>query len=85
MTERTTGETIKAAFARAADNCGGKPRMLAALNITESWMYSSIKRESVVLGTALRLQVLTKGEFKWQDLCPTEFQEINAVAEYLVN
>jgi hypothetical protein len=81
----STSEKIKAAFADAATNCGSKPRLLAALDITESWMYACIANGSVSLILSLKLQVLTNGKFKWQDLCPTEFQKINAVAEYLVN
>ena len=85
MQEQSMNEKIKAAFDEAATNCGGKPRLLAALNITESWMYSCISKGTVSLSMSLKLQVLTNAKFKWQELCPDEFKTINAVAEYLVN
>lgn len=73
------------AFERAAENCGNKGRMLAALGITESWMYALRSgRGSMTAVLALKLQTLTHGEFKWHDLCPEEYERIQAVTEYLV-
>ncbi len=75
---------IKSAFTLAIENCGGKPRVLAALDVSESWMYICIKKAKLPIDTALKLQCLTKGEFKWSDLAPDTYQEINAVSEYLI-
>jgi hypothetical protein len=83
--DQATRERIKAAIELASDNCGGKPRLLAALNITESWMYACMKHGRIPLILSLKLQVLTNGKYNWYELCPTEHQTINAVAEYLVN
>lgn len=76
---------VAQAFEAAATACGGKPQMLAALNISESWMYSCIKRNRVELKMALKLQVLTKLEFKWQELCPDEYKEIQSVSKFITN
>lgn len=57
--------------------------MQAAVNSTASWLYTCVNRGNVPLELAMKLEVLTKGEFKFQDLCPDKMAEINAVAEYL--
>lgn len=76
-------ETLKSAFQLAAENCGGKPRMLGALDISESWMHACIARAKLPINAALKLQILTKGQFTLKQLCPAEYEEINAVNEYL--
>lgn len=81
--KETISETLKTAFALAAENCGGKPRMLGALDISESWMHACIARAKLPINAALKLQILTHGEFKLQQLCPAEYTEIQAVSEYL--
>lgn len=86
QTETKRKEIIEKAFDLAIANCGGKGRMLVALDITESWMYALRSgRGEMTVGVALKLQVLTNGEYKWQDLSPKEYEKINAVAEYLIN
>lgn len=85
MTEHLKPEKVNAAFDKAIENCGGKPRMLAALGITESWMYALRNGRPMTVTMALKLQVLTNGEFSWKDLCPEELDKINAVAEYIIN
>lgn len=81
-------EVLCAAIDVAIENCGSKSRMLAALNITESYLYAlrggrDDKRPNLRLG--MKLQVLTRAQFKLADFCESEIQDINAVAEYLVN
>lgn len=78
-------ELVDAAFKLASVNCGSKARMLAALDITESWMHGLRKGATMTVTMALKLQVLTNAHYKWQDLCPEEHQKINAVADYLIN
>lgn len=86
MTHEPINENlVKQAFEIAAENCGGKPRMLAALNISESWMYTCIKEGKVALSLGLKLQMLTKQQFKWSELCPDDYNTINAVSAYLIN
>lgn len=84
MSELTpTQLKIKGALELAAQNCGGKLRMQAAVDSTASWLYTCTNRGTVPLELAMKLEVLTKGEFKFQELCPDKMIEINTVAEYL--
>lgn len=75
---------VTQAFELAAKNCGGKPRMLAALDISSTWMYECCKQNKVGLQIGLKLQVLTRAEFKWQQMCPADYEAINKVSEYLI-
>jgi hypothetical protein len=75
---------IAQAFDAAAKACGGKPRMLAALNISESWMYACMKKNNVPLITALQLQYLTKLQFRWQDLAPEDHKKITDCSKYVI-
>lgn len=85
MTENSKPEKVNEAFDLAIQNCGGKQRMLAALDITESWMYALRNGRPLTIAMALKLQVLTRGTYQWKDLCVEEMQKINAVSEYLIN
>lgn len=77
---------VKQAFYAAIDACGGgaagRRKMLFALGITEARMHQCIKKQKVQIKVALKLQVLTKTRFKWQDLCPNEYREINEVSKF---
>lgn len=84
MTDNPKPEKVNAAFDLAIENCGGKQRMLAALDITESWMYALRNGRPLTITMALKLQVLTNNTYQLKDLCPEEMQRINAVAEYLI-
>lgn len=77
-------QMLKDAFTLAATNCGNKLHMFAALNITVSWYHTCIRESTVPLELAMKLEVLTKGEFKYQDLCPDRINDINAVSLYLI-
>ncbi len=85
MTDNPKPEKVNAAFDLAIKNCGSKQRMLAALDITESWMYALRNGRPITIEMALKLQVLTKAEYQWKDLCPEQLENINAVSEYLIN
>lgn len=76
-------EKIKKAFAVASTNCGGQSQMLAALNCSATWMYACIKRGTVPLIIAKKLEVLTKGEFTWQETSPHFDKRIRDVSKYL--
>jgi hypothetical protein len=77
-------QLLKDAFALAAKNCGSKPRMLAALDCTVSWYHTCIRLGTVPLELAMKLEVLTKGEYQFKDMCPDRIEEINAVSQYLI-
>lgn len=79
----TINEKIKTAFDIAANNCGGQLRMFAAINNTSSWVYTCIKRGVVPLVTAKKLEILTRGEVTWQEICPNLDKEIQDVSKYL--
>lgn len=74
---------VQEAFDIAAQNCGGRPQMLAALNISDAWMFMCINKNKVSLKLALKLQTLTRNKVGWQELCPEDKEEITAVAKYL--
>lgn len=76
-------QLIKDAFDLAAQNCGGKLRMQAAVNSTASWLNTCVKRGTMPLQLGMKIEILTKGEFTFQKLCPAKMEEINAVTEYL--
>lgn len=75
---------IERAFNLAAKNLehiGGKRAMLFKLNISESYMYAAIKKNKVSVTLAMKLQVLTKNEVKWGEMCPEEQNELNNIAK----
>jgi hypothetical protein len=77
---------VRQAFHAAIDACGGgaagRRKMLFALGITEARMHQCIKKQKVHIKVALKLQVLTRTRYKWPDLCPAEYREINDVSKF---
>lgn len=82
---KDTKTKIAQAFQAAIKSCGGKPRMLAALNISESWMHACINNDKVPLELALKLQTATKLKHRWEHLCPEKFEEISNVSTYIID
>ena len=76
-------QLIKDAIDTAAANCGGKLKLYVAINVTASWCYACINRGVVPLEMAMKLEILTKGQFLAKDLCPDVTEKINAVSNYL--
>lgn len=85
MTDKETLSKVNETFDIAINNCGGKRRMLAALNISESWMHALRNGRSLTITMALKLCVLSGSKYRWDELCPEEAEKINAVAEYIVD
>ena len=74
---------VEQAFDMAKERYNSIAIVCGILDVSNSYVYESIKRQEVSLPCALKMEVILDGTFTWRELAPRAALKIDSVKERL--